>query len=122
MKGDGQKRDNVIPKSIVGAEQLLDIPESLGRRYMKISGDFNPIHIHALLAKPFGFKRAIIHGMWTLSRALSHLSPQYIDARFVRPVFLPSEISMTENQDEILIRDPKTNKTQMYIQLHPPKT
>ena len=38
---------------------VWDIAENIGRRYAKVSGDFNLIHIHALTAKAFGFKQAL---------------------------------------------------------------
>jgi acyl dehydratase len=33
--------------------------------------DVNPIHLHAIAAKAFGFPRAIAHGMYTAARAFS---------------------------------------------------
>ncbi len=33
-----------------------------GRRYARASGDFNPIHLSALTARPLGFRRPILHG------------------------------------------------------------
>ena len=78
-------------------ERTLHVPESCGRRYAAIAGDLNPIHQHALLARLFGFKRAIIHGTWTLARALSmaelpRSTPFSLDAWFRRPVSLPSDV------------------------------
>lgn len=75
----------------------IQVPEALGRRYAAIAGDLNPIHQHALLARPFGFRRAIIHGTWTLARALAAAglpaaSVYSVEARFRKPVFLPSGI------------------------------
>lgn len=75
----------------------LDAPEALGRRYAAIAGDLNPIHQHALLARPFGFKRAIVHGTWTLSAALGRaglpMGDDYtLQVRFSKPVFLPSRV------------------------------
>jgi acyl dehydratase len=57
----------------------------------------NPIHQHALLARLFGFRRAIVHGTWTLARALAltglPATPAYsLEARFRRPVELPSDV------------------------------
>ncbi len=69
-----------------------------GRRYARVSGDANPIHLSALTAKPLGFPRAIAHGMWTLARALSEADdvlpslPRTITARFIKPVLLPSTV------------------------------
>ena len=75
----------------------IAVPEDMGRRYARIAGDRNPIHQHALLARLFGFRRAIVHGTWTLARALASAGLPGADAyelhaRFRRPVELPSEI------------------------------
>jgi acyl dehydratase len=69
----------------------------LGRRYAAVSGDRNPIHIHALTAKPLGFPAAIAHGMWTKARALAALEPRLPDSftaevAFRRPILLPGRV------------------------------
>lgn len=79
---------------------IVNIPEPLGRRYAAITGDLNPIHQHALLARPFGFPRAIIHGTWTLARGLAAVAlPQTasyaLNAQFRKPVSLPSTIAIS---------------------------
>ncbi len=68
----------------------------IGRRYARVSGDINPIHLHPLSAKLLGFPRAIAHGMWTKAHALGSIAGQLPDAytvevRFQRPVLLPSK-------------------------------
>lgn len=78
-------------------DEVLHVPEATGRRYAAIAGDLNPIHQHALLARLFGFRRAIVHGTWTLARALALAelprSPAFtLEAHFRRPVELPSDI------------------------------
>ena len=55
------------------------IPDDAGRRYAKVSGDVNPIHLSGLTAKAFGFKRAIAHGMWVKARVLGALSGRLPD-------------------------------------------
>ena len=68
----------------------------IGRRYGRISGDLNPIHLSALSACMFGFRRAIAHGMWTQARALSAMLPRQAIAQaqvlveFKTPLFLPA--------------------------------
>lgn len=47
------------------------LPGDLGRRYGAVSGDRNPIHLHPLTARLFGFPRHIAHGMWTVARCLA---------------------------------------------------
>ena len=75
----------------------LRVPESVGREYARIAADYNPVHVHALLARLFGFRRAIAHGTWTLARALfltglPGASRYELEARFRKPVDLPSTI------------------------------
>ncbi|MEV7131195.1 MaoC/PaaZ C-terminal domain-containing protein [Streptomyces sp. NPDC093260] len=67
----------------------------LGRRYGAASGDRNPIHLHPLSARLFGFPRAIAHGMWTVARCLAaHGTPDaaLVRAAFRAPVLLPGEV------------------------------
>ena len=76
------------------------LPEDAGRRYAKVSGDVNPIHLSGLTAKAFGFKRAIAHGMWVEARALAALSGRLpdalaVDVAFRKPVFLPSTVTLS---------------------------
>lgn len=74
----------------------LNVPENQGRKYAKVSNDYNPIHLHARSAALFGFPKAIAHGMWTAARLLADISretgtrPTYYEVRFKQPVFLPS--------------------------------
>ncbi|MEU4049212.1 MaoC/PaaZ C-terminal domain-containing protein [Streptomyces olivaceus] len=68
----------------------------LGRRYAAASGDRNPIHLHPLTARLFGFPRAIAHGMWTVARCLAeHGTPDAaaVRARFRAPVQLPGTVT-----------------------------
>ncbi|MFB9736496.1 MaoC/PaaZ C-terminal domain-containing protein [Streptomyces thermocoprophilus] len=67
----------------------------LGRRYGAVSGDRNPIHLHPLTARLFGFPRAIAHGMWTVARCLAaHGAPEaaLVRAEFRAPVLLPGTV------------------------------
>ena len=66
----------------------------LGRRYGRVSGDVNPIHMSALSAKAFGFPKAIAHGMWTMARSLAALEGRLpavvdVDVAFKTPLFVP---------------------------------
>ena len=88
----------------------------LGRRYAAVSGDRNPIHMHAWTAKPLGFPRAIAHGMWTKARCLAALESRLpdafqVDVRFRKPILLPSRVEFASSSegDEIAfaVRDAK---------------
>ncbi|MGW5562724.1 MaoC family dehydratase [Streptomyces tendae] len=68
----------------------------VGRRYGAASGDRNPIHLHPLTARLFGFPRAIAHGMWTVARCLAeHGTPDaaVVRAQFRAPVLLPGAVA-----------------------------
>jgi acyl dehydratase len=68
----------------------------VGRRYGAASGDRNPIHLHPLTARLFGFPRAIAHGMWTVARCLAEYGPQQavgMRAEFRTPVLLPGTVT-----------------------------
>lgn len=110
----GPNRDADGEKEEANAEWKLG--GDLGRRYAAVSGDRNPIHMHAWTAKPLGFPRAIAHGMWTKARCLaaleSHLPDAFqADVRFRKPILLPGriEFASTSQGDEIkfAVRDAK---------------
>ena len=70
------------------------IPGDIGRRYAAVSGDRNPIHLHALSARLFGFPTAIAHGMWTKARCLAAFEGRTpgrftIAVRFKSPLRIP---------------------------------
>jgi acyl dehydratase len=77
----------------------------LGRRYGAVSGDLNPIHIHPLSAKLFGFPSAIAHGMWTKARCLAALEGQLpeaftVEVGFRKPIILPATVQFAEAASE----------------------
>ncbi|WP_432152045.1 MaoC family dehydratase [Streptomyces sp. bgisy029] len=78
------------------------LPGDLGRRYGAVSGDRNPIHLHPLTARLFGFPRAIAHGMWTVARCLAEAEGRpdghpgelrTVRAEFKAPVLLPATVT-----------------------------
>ena len=87
------------------------LPGDLGRRYGAVSGDRNPIHLYGPAAKPFGFPRAIAHGMWTKARCLAALEHRLPDAftvevEFRRPILLPGTVTFAASDDlRFAVRD-----------------
>lgn len=82
-----------------------NLASNIGRRYAKVSGDYNLIHLYPLLARLFGFKRHIAHGMWSKARCISALAG-YLDESFVvnvdfkKAIFLPTEVLFSSSQLE----------------------
>ncbi|MGH3346890.1 MAG: MaoC/PaaZ C-terminal domain-containing protein [Nocardioides sp.] len=75
----------------------------LGRRYAAVSGDRNPIHLHPLTAKAFGFPRHIAHGMWSLARCVAALENRLpdavtVEAAFKKPILLPGTVGFGHEQ------------------------
>jgi acyl dehydratase len=83
----------------------LHASADIGRRYARVSGDFNPIHLSAPSARLFGFRRAIAHGMWTKARALAALLPAQtldraeIDVEFKLPLYLPARVTLWSHRE-----------------------
>jgi acyl dehydratase len=106
---EGSSPDAGAPRR-VGADELpmtaeWRLPGDLGRRYASVSGDHNPIHIHPLTARLFGFPSAIAHGMWTKARCLAALenrlpSAYTVEVAFKRPILLPGKVAFGERERE----------------------
>lgn len=85
----------------------VEATSGIGREYARLSGDFNPIHLHELTARPFGFRRAIAHGWWAVPRALAVLGVdetpvderRRLDVAYARPVLLPSRLTLNSRTD-----------------------
>ena len=120
QKTDGSSASKNKEEVATPAYEVLTswkISEDTGRRYARISGDYNLIHIHALTAKAFGFKQAIAHGMWSKARALASLTlpdAYEADVVFKLPIYLPSAVELlTENgkaETAFLIRNQSSQK------------
>jgi acyl dehydratase len=80
--------------------EAFTIPAATGRRYARVSGDFNPIHMADAFARMFGFKRAIAHGMWTVARCAAFIGsrafalPCTMDVAFKLPITFPADVAL----------------------------
>lgn len=95
-QGEGSPEADLRPSA------TWHLPGDLGRRYASVSGDRNPIHMHALSAKLFGFPGAIAHGMWSKARCLAALEsrlPESCEAqvRFRKPIVLPAKVQFASS-------------------------
>ncbi|MDH0305275.1 MULTISPECIES: MaoC/PaaZ C-terminal domain-containing protein [unclassified Pseudomonas] len=76
----------------------------IGRRYARVCGDYNPIHLSNVTARLFGFPRAIAHGMWSTAMALAALQGHLPKAGYAfavdfrKPVRLPSEVVLSASE------------------------
>ena len=80
------------------ADAEWNLQSDTGRRYAKVSGDYNPIHLYGWSAKLLGFRQPIAHGMYLVSRAVAETLQgvdsdepfNHLEIRFKTPTFLPS--------------------------------
>jgi acyl dehydratase len=109
-RGHGGSRDDAKsldePPSSEGlpATATWRLGGDLGRRYGSVSGDLNPIHVHPLSARLFGFPSAIAHGMWTKARCLAALGTELpssytVAVAFRKPILLPATVQFAERAD-----------------------
>ncbi|SFC98197.1 MaoC family dehydratase [Massilia yuzhufengensis] len=87
-----------LPHGTTVARWQLDAAS--GRRYARLSGDWNPIHLYAWSARLMGMGAPIIHGMHTLASSCAALEnasgrhATHIDCRFRAPVMLGSLVTL----------------------------
>ncbi|MFE0178967.1 MaoC/PaaZ C-terminal domain-containing protein [Streptomyces sp. NPDC059002] len=96
-----------------GTRTEWHLPADLGRRYASVSGDRNPIHLHPMTARPFGFPHPIAHGMWTAARCLAEhakedapRTPHHTRIDFKAPVPLPSTVTYTSTGPAFALHSP----------------
>jgi hypothetical protein len=126
-RGRGSEGATAPGSDLPSAEELpatatWRLPGGLGRRYGSVSRDLNPIHVHPLSARLFGFPSAIAHGMWTKARCLAALEPRLPDAftvevAFKKPILLPAKVEFCEAQTPGAIgfgvRDPRKGSSHL---------
>ena len=106
-RGGGSESGAEAERSVPTADGLpaaatWKLPAALGRRYGRVSGDLNPIHMHPLTARLFGFRSAIAHGMWTNARCVAALDGRLPDAfsvevAFRKPILLPATVEFAQD-------------------------
>jgi acyl dehydratase len=114
--GEARQSEHQGDAQVDGAPVTWSLPGDLGRRYGAVSGDRNPIHLHALTARAFGFPRAIAHGMWTKARCLAALEGRLpdaytVDVSFRKPILLPSRVTFEHHDGRFTVRSAKRPDT-----------
>jgi hypothetical protein len=104
LSNPSSKKVDAVREGEAEANAEWKLGGDLGRRYAAVSGDRNPIHMHAWTAKPLGFPRAIAHGMWTKARCLAALESRLpdafqVDVRFRKPILLPSRVEFASTSE-----------------------
>lgn len=102
-KGKAEEQQEQAAPHLVVAE-TLGITGDAGRRYGAFSGDRNPIHLSAVSARLFGFKKPIAHAMYLVgcmeaalrgSASGKFAAPRYplaLASEFKRPTPIPARL------------------------------
>ncbi|MDR9829050.1 MaoC/PaaZ C-terminal domain-containing protein [Vibrio sp. FNV 38] len=75
--------------------RMVEYNVAKARKYAKLSGDYNPIHLHSLLSRLFGFRQPILHGMYSVASLYAYCykrnlgSDKQMRVKFKRPLLLP---------------------------------
>jgi acyl dehydratase len=99
------KRDRVEVPDELPATAQWRVPGDVGRRYAEVSGDRNPIHMHSVPARLFGFPGKIAHGMWTKARCLAAFDGRVpaayaVEAEFRSPLLIPGRAALRSGQSD----------------------
>ena len=98
------KPANTFADAVPSSRRTIAVPANTGRRYSRVSLDINPIHLGALAARPFGFPRAVVHGMWTVAEAVATLAPSSdaplrLNVAFKKPILMPATVVFEQFED-----------------------
>jgi hypothetical protein len=119
-----EKKDAAPPEP----EAIWKLGGDVGRRYAGVSGDRNPIHMHPMTARLFGFPKPIAHGMWLKARCLAALegelpSAAEFDVAFKLPLLLPAEVGFSSRPAgagrEFAVHDARNGKPHLEGSVNP---
>ncbi|MFN3432211.1 MAG: MaoC/PaaZ C-terminal domain-containing protein, partial [Candidatus Sericytochromatia bacterium] len=85
-------------EALSGAREPWRLDSDEGRRYARLSGDYNPIHLSPWTSQLFGFRRPILHGMDAAARVQAGiergtgLEVSALEIAFKRPIALPASV------------------------------
>lgn len=108
---NGKKQAKSRDEEILPVLETFSVARNTGRRYAKVSGDYNPHHLYGFSAKLIGFKQPIAHGMWSMARVQAALEnafdlagPCTMSVDFKLPVFMPARVTLGGIREDSGIR------------------
>jgi acyl dehydratase len=113
-KGSGGTRRSTADGPVEPPVAVWRVPADTGRRYAAVSGDANPIHLHPVTARLFGFPRAIAHGMWSAARCLAFFEGRVpaagtLEVSFRAPILLPGRVELRGDAAEFRLSGQRTH-------------
>ncbi|GMQ49038.1 MaoC/PaaZ C-terminal domain-containing protein [Vibrio sp. 10N] len=111
--GKSKQSRSVLAEDMTAYQYQTNIQTSKisTRAYASVTGDYNPIHLSGFIAKLFGFKAPIVHGMDMAGRLLS-VAGNRGDANqnltrchfgFKRPIFVSQTLDVMNDDNQLLL-------------------
>jgi acyl dehydratase len=91
----------------------IKVPEDMGKRYGKVSGDMNLVHTTRIAARIFGFPKPFIQGLCTANYVLKHLTGVCqepvlsLTATFTRRVYVGQTVYLSFDDQRFELCDKK---------------
>jgi len=93
IEGSGSKKIEFEEENVILSEEWKT-DTKLPNRWLDISGDPNPIHMHPILGKMFGLPSNIVHGTWIFAKAMIHFEDEFLEGesevemKFISPLIV----------------------------------
>lgn len=90
----------------------IEVPEDMGMRYGKVSGDLNLVHTTRSAARVFGHPKPFIQGLCTANYVLRHLTAAgrghvlALDLTFTRPIFVGQTVELRHDEQALEVHSP----------------
>lgn len=106
LVGLGKRAPRLSGETALRRREQVVVPEDMGKRYGRTSGDMNMVHTTALAARIFGFRKPFIQGLCTANYVLraiarSGATARALDLRFARRVDVGSELELLLGDEEL---------------------
>ncbi|WP_087021069.1 MaoC family dehydratase [Thaumasiovibrio subtropicus] len=99
--------DLSVYSSVIQDASSWTFDVSRSRRYARLSGDYNPIHLHTAFARLFGFRHPIAHGMELVGALCANVTQSAqcteLHVEFKRPLLLPQQMAFATADDHIAL-------------------
>lgn len=116
QRRDRTKKESTARREAPGGDSSpVVLAADAGRRFARVSGDWNPIHLWPWSARLLGLRRPIAHGMYLVARSVAILGERFgferveearrLAVRFKTPAYLPGGARLfsceTEADDDL---------------------
>lgn len=105
-----ERRPQLDPQAPGARAVALPLAADLGRRYGRVSGDFNPVHTGSLLARLFGVRRPFLQGLGLRNAVVRELTAwglplDQLQISFASPAYLGQTLHLVVHDQRFELVD-----------------